>query len=260
MPTFSNIVCLACLALPAQLLAQRADSSFWKAKIELAQWHKNERTLAVEFGWGKTHRVELSVGWQQHPVNSDSLFQGRWTTYYALENQRVTKYPNGVATVFSDTTTFSGTGRPLPTLRPFEPIFTLPVRLTFKRALPFWGRSMTWFWQAGLAGTFHEFFKIQTATELQSEQTDIKTDLFPEKTEVKTVVSRYHAVQEMRLERAFLPGAAFDLGLTWQPLRHLFLEARISGGWNATTPYVEVPNPALKAVYGQFRLFAGLAF
>lgn len=230
-------------------------------KLELTRLAARDFSFRYERTLCDQRSIELSAGWQTYSLApSDILFNGQWTTHFAEQMTTQTRWTNGIPQVVSSETALLGTGRPLPDLRSFVPVLTVPVRAGLRHKMPFKRSKTCLFAQAGLAAMFHSFYKIETATHIVSQQEERTRRNFPDPTERLVRTTRFEQTRRMSLQSRWLAGCTFDVGWLWQPCRLFRLEGRMAVGLNTRLPYVDVPNPILKPMYIRPQITIGVGF
>ncbi len=216
--------------------------------------------ISSTFEWQYSPRSAVAVqgSWELHNKARDyGLFNGQLVANYA-ELKIDTIIGISLNKLQGTKTVYQGAGRPLAPIPEFIEISSFNLRLghrfLFVKKRGKWQLSL----QPALSIVRHQFFDNKQTFELlgMTGQSTIYGS-FPSHWQEKKTYRLFKERQTMHARVKWLPGIAYDIGISRRFGQRWSLEARLSGLYNLETPYLVPKSGLTRSVNVRGNLFLG---
>ena len=251
------LLLLTCIS-PRLLQAQRYAP--FTVKADLSMPFRKGVGAALEWQFAPNSALAVQFAWEQHAKASEfGLFNGDLlVNFVELQVDTVRK---GDFAEHSVNFYYVGDGRPLPILPEIIALSTTGIKLGHRFSFGKTNSKWRWSMQPSLSIIGHKYYDVKQVYLLLGESVQLfQEEMYPIIKWTATHKYRiYNQEQRMRERLKWLPGLAYDFGLSRRFGQRLTVEARVSGLYNLETPY-EAPQPApVQGLQARAHLYVGYA-
>jgi hypothetical protein len=228
------------------------------AKIDVSMALRNGLGGSLEWQFSPRAAIAVQGSWEKHNRASDfGLFNGELVAAFA-ELKTDTFIGLHLNTLTGSSMSFEGEGRPLPILPEFIPISSLNLRLGHR--FIFGKKRSKWqlFLQPSLSLVRHQFYAVKQTFVLHG--TVGKATIYgtwPERWTERKLYKLFQERQSMLAHTKWLPGLAYDIGISRRFGQRWYIEARLSGMHNLEIPYVSPMAAPARSALVRPHLFIG---
>ncbi len=245
-----------CCAFAFRAGAQRFAP--FAAKVDLSMPLRNGLGGCLEWQFSRRAALAVQASWEEHNKATDyGLFNGELVANFA-ELRTDTMIGLHLNKLVGTSKVFVGEGRPLPILPEFIPISSLNLRLghrfIFGKKRSKWQLSL----QPSLSLVRHQYYAVKQTYELEGTVVQaIIHGAWPERWAERKVFKVFQERQTMLARTKWLPGLAYDIGISRRFGQRWHLEARLSGMYNIETPYLSSEAAPARSALVRPHLFVG---
>lgn len=257
MKTICLYLVVICFAFASRAGAQRIAP--FNAKLDLSMALRHGFGGGLDWQYSPRAAVAIQGSWEEHNTAGDfGLFNGDLVANFAE-----LKVDSLIGLSFNQLqgtqTVFVGEGRPLPLMPEYIALSSLSLKLghrfLFGKKRGKWQLSL----QPAVSVVRHQYYEVKQTFELTGNTRQVNIyGTYPSQWKEEKIYRVFHERQSMRLNTQWLPGIAYDIGISRRFSQRWTLEARVSGQYNLETAYQSPapPNPA-RSVQVRGHLFLG---